>query len=87
MISVLRIHRIIVGAPRDNITSTKLVAKGLESPGTVYRCGVTQGSQCEPIIVDEGEYSLALHVQFVSLLLMHLHTFQILFTLTSWTAI
>ena len=55
MISILHIRRMIVGAPRDNTTSAKLASKGVERPGALYRCGVTQGSQCEPITVDEGE--------------------------------
>jgi hypothetical protein len=43
---------ILVGAPRDNTTSTNLTSKGVKRPGTLYRCNVLQGSQCEPIVVD-----------------------------------
>ena len=63
------LRRMIVGAPRDNITSAKLMAKGVERPGTVYRCDINQGSKCQPIIVDKGETSLVLKVCHLSLIL------------------
>jgi hypothetical protein len=43
----------IVGAPLDNITSPKLMNKGVKRPGTVYRCEISQGAECKPIIVDD----------------------------------
>jgi hypothetical protein len=44
----------IVGAPLDNITSALLMSKNVEHPGTVYRCNIARGGDCEPIIVDQN---------------------------------
>jgi hypothetical protein len=52
----------IVGAPLDNITSPKLMNKGVKRPGTVYRCEISQGAECKPIIVDDGEFLLVILV-------------------------
>jgi hypothetical protein len=43
----------IVGAPLDNISSDILMKKDVGRPGTVYRCDVDQGGDCEAIIVDK----------------------------------
>ena len=55
----------IVGAPLDNETSKTLTDKKVGRPGTVYRCTITQGSDCVPIIVDKGETFLVLLIPLI----------------------
>jgi hypothetical protein len=51
---ISKCYRMIVGAPLDNITSALLMSKNVEHPGTVYRCNIARGGDCEPIIVDQS---------------------------------
>ena len=45
--------RVIVGAPRDNVTDGGSAAERLVRPGAVYQCPFTSSaSDCEPVIID-----------------------------------
>jgi len=45
--------RVIVGAPRDNVTDGSAAVRRLVRPGAVYQCPFTSSTDdCSPIIID-----------------------------------